>query len=35
MNGTFNGIPIDQVFAMKISPRRTILRALASPSPPA
>jgi hypothetical protein len=33
MNGTFNGIQIDHVFAMKIDPRTTVLRVLGSPEP--
>jgi hypothetical protein len=33
MNGTFNGIPIKNVFAMKIDPRTTVLRVLGSPAP--
>jgi hypothetical protein len=32
MTGTFNGIPIE-VFAMKISPHRAVLRVLGSPTP--
>jgi hypothetical protein len=31
MDGTFNGIPIEQVFAMRISPRLTVLRVLGFP----
>jgi hypothetical protein len=33
MTSTFNGIPIEQVFAMKISPRRPVLRVLDSRYP--
>jgi hypothetical protein len=33
MNGTFSGFPIERVCAMKISPRTTVLRVLASPTP--
>ena len=32
MDGTFNGLPIEQVFGMRISPRRTVLRVLVSPN---
>jgi hypothetical protein len=33
MDGTFNGIRIEKVFAMKISPRTTVLRVLGAPGP--
>jgi hypothetical protein len=34
MNGNFNGIPIENVFAMKIDSRITVLRVLGSPGNP-